>query len=169
MKHERRYYLAQGQDEEIVRQFFKERDDAFSKTKEIAAKFGGHPVTQGWRMAGIVFDGGAPSGWKRKDSLSDGRPYFMPERRSKAGKEAHAEIRSVSIPGASELHSKFSNNGGEFGDAGPNGGFYILYITAEIIGGQCIIHVPEKMDFHPPHSKPLKHSEYWQIQEAKVQ
>lgn len=166
---ERRYYLAAENDEEIVKAFFVGRDAAFAAAREIAAKHGGAAVTQGWSMAGVVFDGEVPAGWRRVDSTADGKPYYLPERRTKAGKEAHKEISSIRIPGASELHSKFSKDGGMFGEAGPNGGYYILYITAEVIGGKCIIHVPEKMDFHPPTSRLLKHSEYWQIgEEAKA-
>jgi hypothetical protein len=164
-----RYYLAKGRDEQTVREFFRSRDEAFAQARAIAEKHGGEAVTRGRTMCGVVFNGEVPDGWKREGSTGDSRAYYMPLRRSKAGKEIAKEIGSVSIPGAIDLHSKLSpNEGSVFGDAGPNGGFFILYITAEIVGGQCIIHVPRKMDFRPPHSQPLKQSEYWQIKEAAL-
>lgn len=160
---DRRYYLAEGRDEEIVKEFFTRRDAAFRAAREVAAKHGGAAVTQGWNMAGVSFTDEPPAGWKRIGSTADGKSYYLPERRSKAGKETLKEIRAIRIPGASNLHSEFANDGGVFGEGGPRGGFYIHYITAEIVSGKCIIQVPEKMDFHPPHSRPLKQSEYWQI------
>lgn len=166
MEPKRRYYLASGKDEQIVREFFAERTAAFDAANVVAKKFGGAAATQGHRIAGIVFEGDAPDGWRKIGITADGKPYFLPITRSKAGKEAKKEIASVKIPGAIDLHSKFSGDGGCFGEAGPSGGFYLLYITAEIVNGQCIIQVPAQMDFEPAHSKPLLMSEYWSIKEA---
>jgi len=166
-KMERRYYLAAGNDETVVRDFFKHRNEAFDNATAVAKKHGGTAVTNGYRMCGVAFADDIPHGWKEEGRLPNGSSYYMPIRRSKSGKETSKEIRSILIPGASELHSKFSDDGGVYSDAADGRmGFIIYYITAEIINGQCIIQVPETMQFDPPESRSLKKSEYWQIKEG---
>lgn len=164
---ETRYYEAHGPEEQIVREFFESRVAAFRACREVAEKHGGEAVTHGHRMAGIAFSGEAPAGWKRAGSTGDGKAYHLPVKRSKAGKAIAKEIDAIRIPEACNLHSKLApRDGGVFSEGGPHGGYIIRYITAEIVAGKTIIHVPEGMDFTPAHSTPLKQSEYWQVKET---
>lgn len=164
---DRRYYLAAGEDEKTIRDFFQSRADAFKAAEYLAESFGGKAVTQGRYMPGVLFDDDTlPHGWRQVGSLPDGQKYYTPIRRSKIGKATSDAIREIQIPGAPYLHSKFSQDGGVFGESAPHGGFFIAYITAEIIDGKCILRVPDTMEFEPKNSTTLKKSEYWAIREA---
>lgn len=163
---EKRFYLAEGLDEKTVRNFFQERLDALDAASDLAKEYGGKAVTQGRSMVGVAFDGEFPKGWRRAGSTGSGQSYYIPDARSKAGKEAKMAIHNIRIPGAMEIDSRLGGPGGVMADAGPRGGYWMFFITAEIIDGKCIIHVPEKCDFEPKHSKPLKKSDYWKMKEA---
>lgn len=162
---DRKYYLASGEDERKVREFFKRRSDVFNEIDALGKEVGGVPVADNRNLRGFVFDE-VPAGWREAGSTRDSKRYCVPVRRSKEGKAMHERIRAIRIPDASSIHALFSDDGGVWGEMRTSGGFPIYYITAEIVRDQVIIHVPEKMDFVPEHSRPLKDSEYWQVKEA---
>ena len=162
-----KYFLASGKDEEKVRTFFEERQAGFKAANDLAEEFGGVAVSRGPFMCGVAFPDGAPEGWREIGRTGDRKPYYLPVRRSKQGKDRFDRIKQIRIPGASELHSKFSRDGGVWGNADPGGrGYSIHYMTAEIIDGKCVIHVPEKMEVSLPDSRELKKSEYWKLKET---
>lgn len=161
---EYRYYLAGGESEQKVREFFKRRADIHDQIIALGKELGGTPIANGRTVSGFAFDE-CPDGWRKAGWTPKGGDYFLPVRRSKAGKELYKRIEAFRIPDAHEIHSMFSNDGGVWGEMSVRGGFPIYYITAEISKGKVIIHVPEKSDLEPPESKLLKNSEYWAIKE----
>ena len=160
---ERAYFLAHGKSETKVREFFTKRQAAMIAADDIAKEVGGNGTVGAYRISGILFKDGAPEGWTKKGVSTDGQYYYMPLRRSKAGKALCQRISSIRIPGASDLHSEFSRDGGHMSSNGL--GITINYISAEIVRGKAIITVPSGMDFVPPESTPLKMSEYWTLKE----
>ena len=160
---ERSYFLAHGESEKKVRDFFARRLDALREASELAKSLGGDGTVGSRRVSGVIFKGGKPEGWAEKGVTSTGERYYMPLRKSKAGKALAARISSLRIPDGMELHSEFSNDGGHLATSGM--GISIQYISAEIAKGKAIISVPAGMDFTPPESTPLKMSEYWALKE----
>lgn len=164
---ERKYYLAHGTSEAKVRDFFERRAAAIRTGNELAVSVGATCAVFGSRLAGVLFEGKAPDGWTEKGRTNKGERYFMPLRKSKAGKELSQRLSAVRITDGVELHSIFTNEGAHLIDT-IGGSFSIQYISAEITKGKAIISVPEGMDFVPPDATPLKMSEYWAIKEAKA-
>ena len=160
---ERSYFLAHGESEKKVREFFAKRGEAFTQANAIAKEVGGDRPAVGHRISGITFKA-VPHGWTEKGRTGDGIPYYLPLRKSKAGKELASRIEAVRIPGAVDLHSEFTRDGGHLSSEGL--GITINYISAQIIGGKAVITVPNGMDFVPPDCTPLKTSEYWALKEA---
>lgn len=162
---ERKYYLAHGDSEAKVRDFFTKRQAAIIAANDMAKEVGGNGTVGAYRISGIVFKDGAPEGWTEKGTSTDGQRYYMPLRRSKAGKALCQRLAQIRIPAASDLHSEFSPDGGHMSTVGL--GITINYISAEIVKGKSIITVPDGIDFVPPESTPLKMSEYWALKEAQ--
>ena len=163
---ERSYFLAHGESETKVREFFTKRQAAIIAANDMAKEVGGTGTVGAYRVSGILFKDGPPEGWTQKGTSTDGQRYYMPLRRSKAGKALCQRIAAIRIPAASDLHSEFSTDGGHMASAGL--GITINYISAEMVRGKAIISVPNGMDFVPPDSTPLKMSEYWAIKEAPL-
>lgn len=163
---ERSYFLAHGESETKVREFFEARRSAHQAAEALAKEVGGKGAAVGWSMAGVIFEANAPEGWTCKGTTTDGIKYHMPLRRTKAGKELCKRISAIRVPDAKALHSQFSADGGHFASSGM--GFAIHYISAEIAKGKAIISVPAGMDFTPPDTTPLKMSEYWAIKEGET-
>ena len=161
---EKKYFLAHGDSEAKVRDFFERRVAAIREANELAKSLGGDCAVFSSHVAGVIFSGTAPDGWTMKGRTTEGAKYFMPLRKSKAGKEIARQLTAIQIPGGRDLHGLFSSDGGHFDTSML--GLAIYYISAEITRGKVIISVPEGMDFAPPESTPLMMSEYWAIKEA---
>ena len=166
-KPDRKYFLAGGESERKVRDFFRRRQDGFREANAIADEVGGSGAAVGYGVAGIVFEGEVPKGWARKGTTKDGAAYFLPVRRSKAGKALFSRIREVRVPEARDLHSQLCQHREAVTGPGVHGGIAIHYVSAEIVGDRAVISVPDQMDFTPPDSKPLKMSEYWALKEEQ--
>lgn len=162
---ERKYFLAHGESEVKVREFFERRVAAIRAGNELAVSVGATCAVFGSHLAGVLFEGKAPAGWTEKGRTSKGERYFMPLRKSKAGKELAQRLSAIRIPDTVELHSMFSTDGGHIDAVGAS--FAIHYISAEITKGKVIVSVPAGMDFVPPDTAPLKMSEYWAIKEGE--
>lgn len=163
MENEREYYLAGGADLEKLKCFIDKRSEAFKHMAETAAKYGGNAVHNGVRITGLVFAGNAPVGWTPRGSVSKGK-FYLPKRDSAERKAAAADIDSLRLPGASELHSLFSNDGGVM-KAGDGFSMCLLFISYESIGDKLLLSVPPGCQFTPDGSEPLKMSEYWSLKE----
>lgn len=163
---ERSYFLAHGESEAKVRDFFERRVAAIREGNDLAKSLGGEGAVFGSHVGGVIFAGKAPDGWTWKGRTTDGSKYYMPLRKNKAGKDLANRLTSIRIPEGRELHSLFSSDGGHLDTSGM--GFAIHYISAEIAKGKAIISVPAGMDFTPPESTPLKMSEYWAIKEGSA-
>lgn len=163
MTKERKYFLAHGKSEQIVRDFFARRAAAFDAANALANEVGGMAGAVSYRMVGVVFDGDPPAGWTKRGEASGGKPYYAPLRKSKAGKEIHRRMADVYPPRAGDLHHEFVQDGGVLEQDGAN--VMISYISAEIVGESAILTVPASMDFSPPDALPLKTSEYWALKE----
>ena len=161
----RKYFLASGESVEKVRKFFEARSAAISSAQALAAEVGGTGPAVSWAMVGVFFEGSAPDGWTSKGVSMDGAKYYMPLRRSKAGKELCKRMATIRVPSAADLHSQFTKDGGHLSQMGSQ--MAIHYISAEIIKGSVVISVPEGMDYTPPDSAPLKMSEYWALKELE--
>lgn len=163
---ERKYFLAHGESETKVRAFFERRVAAIKEGNDLAVSLGGLCAVFSHCVGGVIFADKAPDGWTMKGRTSKGEKYFMPLRKSKAGKDLASRLTSIRIPEARDLHSQFSSDGGHIDGGGM--GFAIHYISAEIAKGKAIISVPAGLDFTPPESTPLKMSEYWAIKEGEA-
>lgn len=163
---ERSYFLAHGESEAKVRDFFERRTTAIREANDLAKSVGGTCAVFSSYVSGVMFDGNAPEGWTHKGYTTDGGKYWMPLRKSKAGKELAKRLTAIRIPGAMDLHGALSSEGGYL--AGSGTGFALHWISAEIAKGKAIISVPAGMDFTPPESTPLKMSEYWAIKEGEA-
>lgn len=163
---EKKYFLAHGSSEAKVRDFFERRVAAIKAGNDLAKSLGADCAVFSSRVGGVVFSGKAPDGWAKKGITTEGTPYWMPLRKSKAGKELAERLTAICIPDGRELHSLFSSAGGHFAMIG--GSFAIHYISAEITKNKVIISVPDGLDFTPPDATPLKMSEYWAIKEGEA-
>lgn len=165
MQNEREYYVAGGADLEKLKGFIENRSAAFKRMAETAAKYGGKAVHNGVRVTGILFDGNAPAGWTPRGSFGVGK-FYLPKRDSAERKAAATDIGNVQLPGAFELHSLFSNDGGVMKTGEGQGfGMRLLFISYEDVAGTLLLSIPTGCDFTPDGSEPLKMSEYWALKE----
>lgn len=117
----------------------------------------------GGRFAGLVFNGEAPAGWRKKEDM------WVPDKKLKAGREIAQRI-AVGPKGMDPWRF-----GGMMGtelkaDCTPYSHGTIYFTLYEKHGDRFILSVPEIAQVDPPGCTLLKMSEYWRIvEEAKEQ
>ena len=119
-------------------------------------------ITSGRKIAGFSFADAPPSGWIKRHR-HDSRDYFLPTRRSKAGKALADEIERVTFLKMKRFQNLYGGTqivGGEEAFNGPS--FFILGPVFRRFGDRMLVGLPKQTDqakFTMPHGRAVPLSE----------
>jgi hypothetical protein len=135
-----------------------------SARNALAAEVGAEGPVHSHSVVGFVFGGDTPpEGWSEAGRV-EGRPYFAPSRRTKAGRALHGRMAAIRTLTGREFGQAFGHHGVLVG------GNRILFMAFEPLGDALVIAVPrgdgDGEGLVPPDAAPLKMSEYWAMKEA---
>lgn len=106
------------------------------------------------RLAGLVFDGEIPNGWRQKA----GEKFCVPDARSKTGREIKKRTYPIGVDAW-----RFSDMLGRGYSPYAEGHVYLT--TYERYGDTYVLSVPVQCEVEPEGCTLLKMSEYWRIVE----
>jgi len=152
-------------------------EEAAALHKAFADEFGAQGAcSTGYHIAGLLWrdHSEVASGWKlSKSKLSDGGPYWVPDRKTKAGREARKRMDALPVARSNLLTQLICGDTMIFtGRDNPRGGMSLGGCSLEIFCGIDVVGIPnvyagEKVEPHtvPKDARRLKLSEYHAMKE----
>lgn len=173
MDHKYKYYIAGGKTLDAVRAWQKELHLSDAAIDQLKSEFGAKGmVRRGERIAGLIFEGEAPAGWRSE--WGAGSKFHFPYRKTKADKAIWAKFSAINIPTARAFSTLLGLGAhGVMTQSASGLGFTMHYPVFETLADERVIVSipasdsgdPEK-EFIPPDCEPLKVSEYFALKEA---
>ena len=152
-------------------------DEAATLHKTFAAEFGAdHTCSTGHHIAGLIWNdpGKVHAGWKlAKAKMADGNPYWVPDRKTKAGRDAVKRMHALPVARSNLLTQLICGVTLIFtGRDNPRGGMSLGGCSLEIFDGSDVVGIPNVYEGETsrPHTIPkdarrLKLSEYHAMKE----